>query len=452
MTSAILNNTVNFIGTVPLSIRQALGKLDKKSQSVLQSASKLGQGFSWPIGVLDLIKKDEGVEIEDDRLEKPLVIYPNEIKTPPKVFQVTAMRKLVSKDYGNLEAPTGSGKTLMSILAMKELQTTVLFVTHRVGLAKQAAQTIHTELGVIPGFIGEGDRTEGMKITVAVAQSIVNKPLSDRYGLLIVDECHRLPTKTMLDIVCQYSARHKYGMTATLPRKNKKGDLIKFILGTHKVTVSVEDALEILNIPVCVPVRLKGGTADKDFCRANCKIQKDCKSGKEMLDCEFFTGKMFTFLSGWVNQPGRNEVVCGHAMSLLESGHHSIAILTSRKAHAHAIAEILSGRGISITVCVGKLDKYALDEFAMFGGILVGTESLMGEGVDLPELSALLLASPAGGRTKVRQRAGRLMRGVGTKLLIDYIDDDCYSQRLWWSRSKTYRSMRFGFKRPEEVL
>lgn len=450
MYSAIVNNVVTFLGDIPESFKNAAKKLSPEAQQLLMSTGKTDVGFSWPIGVLDFVKASE-LKMNDLRSKIEARKIGN-LKTKLKGFQEKAVMELIEKPNGYLVAPTGSGKTLMAIEIMSKLKQRTLFVTHRVELAKQVAATIFKELGISPGFVGKGERIEGQEVTVAVAQSIVKKPLADRYGCVITDEIHHLPTATAMAILCAYSAKYKYGMTATLARSDDKMKLFPFLLGKHKVEVKTEDALELLNIPLVVPVRTGFTGADKDFCRVNCKIQKDCKTDKEVLDCELFKSRMFVFLCGWVNNSRRNELVCKHAEGLLKAGHHSICILTNRKAHALSIGERLSTQGVSVTICVGKIGKWDMTEFELFGGVLVGTESLMGEGINLPELSALLLASPAGGRVRVRQRAGRLMRGNGTKLLIDYIDSDPYSSRLWWSRSSIYKSMKFGFKDLKEVF
>ena len=444
MYSAIINNVVTFLGDIPESFKKAAEKLGPEAQQLLLSAGKTDVGFSWPIGVLDFVKARE-LKITDLR-SNISVRKIGKLKTKPKKFQDEAVSKLLEKPNGYLVSPTGSGKTLMAIEMMSRLKQRTLFVTHRVELARKVAATIFKEFGIPVGFVGAGERIETEEITVAVAQSIVKKPLADRYGCIIIDEAHRISTATMMAILCAYSAKYKYGMTGTLARSDDKSKLFPFLLGKHKVVVKIDDALELVNIPLVVPVRTGLVGAASDFCKANCKIQKDCKTDKEILDCELFKSRMFVFLCGWVNHIRRNELVCKHAKSLLETGHHSICILTNRKAHASAIGEMLSSRGISVTLCVGKIGKWDMTEFELFGGVLIGTEALMGEGIDLPELSVLMLASPAGGRVKVRQRAGRLMRGIGTKLLIDYIDADPYSARLWWSRSSIYKSMKFGFK------
>ena len=61
--------------------------------------------------------------------------------------------------------------------------------------------------------------------------------------------------------------------------------------------------------------------------------------------------------------------------------------------------------------------------------------------MDFKDVEALILASPAGGKAKVQQRVGRIMRGGGDKEVYDFIDADPYSKRMWWARRATYKKM-----------
>ena len=77
---------------------------------------------------------------------------------------------------------------------------------------------------------------------------------------------------------------------------------------------------------------------------------------------------------------------------------------------------------------------------------------MLGEGIDVPELNVLQLASPAGGKGRVKQRIGRLMRGQGRKVVIDYVDADPISAILGYARKRTYRRLKLRFVDLKEIL
>lgn len=183
-----------------------------------------------------------------------------------------------------------------------------------------------------------------------------------------------------------------------------------------------------------------------------CPGPSSCKIvAKKIRADKILRFRLFTFLCGWVDRDDRNAIIASDAKQLFDAGFSSIAILTNRKKHAEHIAEKVKGLGAPVFTCIGSIEKYTLKLFSEYGGMLIGTESLLAEGVDIPSLEVLQLASPGGGKSKVTQRVGRLMRGGGMKYLIDYIDPDGYSKGLWFARYNTYKKMRLVFKKFKDL-
>lgn len=438
---AILGKHITFQGTIPLPLRKALGKLSSENQALLT------RGLAYPIGCLDFIKED--IEIEDNRRKIPAKLY--KLKTKLDRFQKIAAKSMILKEHGYLVAPPGSGKTIVMLQIAQLLQMRTLIISHRVELAKQLASKAARELGVVSGIVAGGERIEGIEITVAIAQAIARRPLKDGYGLLLMDECSHLPTQTMVRILTQYSAKYKYGVTASLARTDEGKELFPFLLGNYTIEVPISEALGRVNLPDIVKVETGLSGALQEFCSKNCNNFNDCQfsPGKSLCGSLYF--RMFSFLNGWIDKEKRNNLIVEHAKRLYEKDFEFIAILTNRKKHAEHIAALALQAGLSVHTCIGKIKKGSLQVFKMFGGVLVGTESLLSEGIDCPELDVLQLASPAGGKSRVLQRIGRLMRGEGTKIVLDYVDDDPLSRIMWFARNNSYKKLRLRYRKLDEI-
>jgi superfamily II DNA or RNA helicase len=151
-------------------------------------------------------------------------------------FQVEAVEALVKRDFGTLTAPTGSGKTVIALaLAARRRQPTLVVVYSR-ELLIQWVVRIEAFLGIPAsevGIIGGGQLKVGEKITVALVQSLYKcvGEVVPHIGHLIVDECHRTPSRTFTEAVTAFDCRFMLGWSATPWRRDGLSRLIFRHLG-----------------------------------------------------------------------------------------------------------------------------------------------------------------------------------------------------------------------------
>jgi superfamily II DNA or RNA helicase len=88
--------------------------------------------------------------------------------------------------------------------------------------------------------------------------------------------------------------------------------------------------------------------------------------------------------------------------------------------------------------------------------VLFSTSSLIGEGVDLPELDTLVLVSPLSFEGRLIQYAGRLHRVVEGKsdvIVMDYVDSSwVVSLSMYRNRLRAYRKMGYEVEEPDHLL
>ena len=178
-----------------------MGRWNRNTKKELKFYEKAGKsGLSLPRGYIRQLitrcrKQKIPFELDDRRRTFPDVNI--EFFGRLKPFQTEAADAMLSREFGVLSAPTGSGKTIIALYMMAKRHQPSLVIVHTNELAFQWIERINTFLRIPSekiGFIGGGKRKVGEKITVALVQSLYKcaEEVSEQIGHIIVDESHVL--------------------------------------------------------------------------------------------------------------------------------------------------------------------------------------------------------------------------------------------------------------------
>lgn len=186
-------------------------------------------------------------QIVDKRRSLPEVDFI--FKGTLKPFQAEAVDEMLQKDFGTQSAPTGGGKTVMALYMIAERKQPALIVVHTKELLHQWIDRIETFLGIPAaevGIIGNGKKTVGDRITVALVQSLYkcSEEVAPHIGHLIIDECHRTPSRTFTEAVSAFDSKYMLGLSATPWRRDKLSKLIFFHIGDVIHEVDKADLVE----------------------------------------------------------------------------------------------------------------------------------------------------------------------------------------------------------------
>jgi superfamily II DNA or RNA helicase len=152
---------------------------------------------------------------------------------------------------GVLKAPTGGGKTVIAIWTIAKRKVPTLIVVHTKELMYQWKEKLHQFLNINSdqvGLVGDGHRNF-KDITIGIVNSLAKMEIPDKYGTLIVDECHRVPATTFANVVEKMSTRYLLGLTATDRRSDGLDELIYRYMGglVHEIkTKNLQESGDIL--------------------------------------------------------------------------------------------------------------------------------------------------------------------------------------------------------------
>lgn len=380
-------------------------------------------GLAVPRGhTLDWLKDGE---IQDDRNSRPVRIITS---IEPRTYQERVIRLAVNQGGGVIIAPTGAGKTTMGIEIAARLGERCLILVKSIDLAKQWQAAIKKFTGLDCGLIGGGKWQEGDVFTVALVQTLVKHEGSLDYGLVIVDECHNIPAAQAYMVINRQAAKYRLGLSATLQRRDNLEFMIHAALGAVVAEVKTDEVGSSV-LPVTV------STLRCDF-----KGEPDSWAA---------------FITLLEADAARNRVLVASAIK--SSSATGTAVLTATVSHAEKLHGLIQQQGVEALLLHGKLTKKEREQRmneAANSPLIVGTLSLLGEGIDWPHIGAIIFAAPVSASvdkatpsaTRLIQSIGRARRphpGKSTAFVMDIIDGHPFGLAAYKKRAEIYRQQGF---------
>ena len=329
-----------------------------------------------------------------------------------KPLQEQAVKSCLKKDFGLLESPTGSGKTTMALYMIAQRMQPALIVVHTKELLNQWIDRIQQFLNISKseiGIIGSGKFCMGEKITVAMIQSLYKKAVdvAPHIGHVVVDECHRCPSRTFTEALTAFDAKFMTGLTATIWRRDKLSEVIFWYIG------DVTGKIDKLNL-------LETG----NLCDAQVRWI-ETKFNTQTDTSEYYS----QVLSELTQDYGRNRLICDTVEK--HGGSGITLILSDRKEHCQILHDtLLTENHIQSEILTGATSPKERDRIIrqLHKGkcdYLIATGQLVGEGFDLPGITTLFLTTPVKFSGRLIQYIGRALRpspGKDKAIIFDFVD------------------------------
>ena len=145
-------------------------------------------------------------------------------RAKPRPYQAEALEAWRrSRARGVVVLPTGAGKSHVAVLAIAEKKRSTLVVAPTLDLVRQWYDLLTTTFGGPVGVLGGGEH-DVQSLTVSTYDSLHlhAEHLGARFGLIVFDECHHLPSTAYALAARACIAPFRLGLTATPERADAR--------------------------------------------------------------------------------------------------------------------------------------------------------------------------------------------------------------------------------------
>lgn len=324
----------------------------------------------------------------------------------------------------------GYGKTILALKLVTLIGKKALIVVHKEFLVTQWIERINQ---FIPearvGIIQQNKvQVEDKDIVIAMLQSISMKdyPVGtfDSFGFVCIDECHHLGAEVFCKALPKISTRCMLGLSATPDRKDGMRKVFEYYLGGMVFCIRGREREE-------VKVKI---------------IKYHCQDQRYKKQHVNFKGQTNAPLM--INQccedPIRLDIVINEIRNAAKEG-RKILVLSDRRGHLDEIYEEVVDEKIGeIGYYVGGMKQKDLTA-SESKQIILGTYTMASEGMDIPSLNCVILATSKG---DVEQSVGRILREKKevrkfVPLIIDIIDQLPNFVRQSYKRIQHYKKAQY---------
>lgn len=339
---------------------------------------------------------------------------------------------LRSKRSGILSLPTGYGKTTVALYILTKVKRKTLIVVHKEFLLTQWVERIQqfipsARIGRLQANIVDvNDKDIVIGMLQSLSKKNYDKSILKDFGFTIIDETHHVCTRTFSKLFTKINTKYLLGLSATLERKDGLTKVLHWFLGDvlYKVERSKQSHVYVKRIDYKC-----------DEYHGSFPVNRMKKPSIPEA------------ISKIVEQAERNKRIVDMIRNNLVENNRRILVLTDRRQHCMDLLGLCKARteleDRTFGLYIGGMKAEQLKESEECDTIFA-TYSLAHEGLDIPVLDTLIMASP---KSDIVQSVGRILREtIGKKnnpYIIDIVDMWGPFQYQFFKRSKYYKSAGF---------
>lgn len=338
-------------------------------------------------------------------------------KLRKETHQLEALAKAIDAGHGVLSLPCGFGKTTVALAIACKLGLRTMIMVHKEFLANQWRERIQQFCpGAKIGLVQRDTVETDADFVICMLQSISQKEYTfeqfESVGTLIVDEAHHICARVFSQALFKMCPKHVYGLSATPDRKDGLTRVLHWFMGPTFFAVERKEQTKVTvtTIEFMTP-------RFKDPPPTN-------RAGKLSL------AEMITNL---VEMPQRNDRLI-KLIKRASKGGRKLLVLSDRRLHCEYLNQQFPGSGLYM----GGMSEGALEESSKCP-IIFGTFSQAHEGLDIPTLDTLILATP---KSDIKQSIGRILRETPGKKnephIWDIRDNWSILNSMYYKRRKVY--------------
>jgi len=373
---------------------------------------------TFPGGLLPLVRdaaSRDAVKIEEfDKRTSRVVVEPAADLAWLRDYQRDAVEACVLHKRGLVSSPTGSGKSEIIIGVTRRLKGRWLFLVHRDGLVDQQAKrcvlrgdkkpnilsrTAPATWQIVPGL--NMMTLQSLAAGIRADRGAVDLALQNIDGL-IVDEAHVAPADVYYAAIQRCPAEYRFGFSGTpLDRSDNRSLMAIAALGRIIFRIKAQDliAAGVLAMPQITMVQIKHPAA---------------QVGSSFHD-------LYDELV--VDSELRNNRI----VEIVRTATKPCMVFVKQIEHGHALKKALEAARMSVEFVWGSTKSegrlQAIERLERRDSDVMIASVVFQEGIDIPSLESVVIAS--GGKSVIAalQRIGRGMRtNGGTKTTFAVFD------------------------------
>ncbi|MEP7120447.1 MAG: DEAD/DEAH box helicase family protein [Byssovorax sp.] len=378
------------------------------------------------------LRKAEIPFTDEARAYRDLALVPT-ARHEPFPYQTEALQRWrAARCRGVVVLPTGAGKTFVATLAIAARQRSTLVVVPTLDLMNQWYDSLAAAFNVPIGLVGGGYHDlEDLTVTTYDSANLHMNHFGHRFGLVIFDECHHLPSTSYAISAKMCLAPFRLGLSATPERTDGRtsDDTIGAIVFRKDINeLSGEYLSEYETVPLSVPLSPE---------------ERECYDRDRATYIDFLRAHGLRMPEGWgrflllgsQSDAGRRAFTAYRRQRGLALAAPGKMAVLARLLHAHRADRTIVFTEDNATVysisrrfllpvithqTKVKERSRILAEFNEGKLTAVVTSKVLNEGVNVPEANVAIVLSGSGSVREHVQRLGRILRKGTNKRAILY--------------------------------
>lgn len=333
--------------------------------------------------------------------------------------------------------PSGMGKTHLAAFDAKRLGAKrILFIAHKLEIIEQAESIFASVYGIPKGrwntgfLTGHRRKDYDCQMTFATIQTLAEPKVLDeiskiRFDYVVLDEYHHSAAETYQRVLNAIQYSRLGGFTATPFRLDGK-KILPFVDNNVAYSMELEEGIKSKEL---VPFHYHALYDNIDYSdiRWGGYKYRECDLNKKLIIDE-----------------RDNQILKEYKDSIQSTGRRSLMFCVSVK-HTERMATKLQREGITAEaltyVTPMPLRQQIVSDFRAGKIDVLCIRDIFNEGIDFPEVSAIMLLRPTVSRTVFYQQLGRGLRKAEGKqdvLVYDFVSNyhNAYKIKEWLSFAK----------------
>lgn len=334
-----------------------------------------------------------------------------------------------------LTVPCGYGKTVMSLWCASQVGRKTMVVVHKEFLMNQFRDEImrfmpDAKIGKIQGDTVD---VEDRDIVLVMLQSLIireyPKNIFNGFGMVIFDECHHLAAEVFSKALLMLGFWRILGLSATPKRKDNLSNVFHWHIGGF--LAKVEDRKQETVKVWCLHHKVD-------------KRDEEYLTEPMMMNDHVSLPKLITKVC---ERGDRTAILLELAKQFVKNEGRRVLILSDRKSQLKWFFETLIRDPelvYNVGYYIGGMKQKDL-EVSATKHIVLGTFAMASEGMNIPALDTLIMASP---KSDIIQSVGRILRKRAedrkvVPLVVDVVDPHMSLSRQFKRRKTVYRKYNY---------